>query len=756
MAGKKRKPRHDGRTQAPGFSIGGLFVIALSLFSVLFLAAWVTLESLTAAARMRSRLNADLELTADRLASSLALNLWDINYPQADAIALAAMGDKNVLSIEVVPAVRGHAPRIFARDGEWKAVGALAVPEEKGSLLASREILANGKRVGSLRLALTPRFAEAELQEATFRLGIAVGGLDFLIFGLLLALLWFLVLKPLRTVGAYAVEVSLGRPAVLPPAWPGREISALSSAIATMVGLLENRYREAEASERRYKVLFEHAPDAILELDLRTGAILSANAAAVSLFGPGASGGAARIFDFCQEEECASTMGRSLQAAERGESADFERRMKRADGSATLCAMGLTPLPAGAGMRTARLSCVDVGEKRDLEDRLRHAERLDAIGQLAGGVAHDFNNQLAGILGYAELISDRLEKGEEKDWAMGIVKSATRAAGLTRQLLAYARRGTFAREAVDVHALCRETAGFLERSIDKRIRIRLDLDAPDSVVEGDSSQLQNAILNLSINARDAMGEGGTLTISTAPARPEALSRADLPPDAPRGAAFLEVAVTDTGTGMDDETKKHLFEPFFTTKGPGKGTGLGLAAVYGTAKRHGGTILVDSAVGQGTRMALLLPLLGKGQNGALIADPEAGLEFSGGIVILVDDEEMIREVGKAMLEDLGFEPIVCWDAESALQAFSNLEGRPCLVILDMIMPGSSGKEIFAALRAVDPEARVIISSGYAVDGDAQDMLDTGAAGFLHKPFSKAEFKAALERALGKTGDRVSGS
>jgi PAS domain S-box-containing protein len=756
MARKKRKPRQDGRTKAPGFSIGGLFVIALLLFSVLFLVAWVALESLAAAARMKSSLNADLELTADRLASSLALNLWDINYPQADAIALAAMGDKNVLSIEVIPTVKGHAPRIFARDGDWKAVSADSVPEGKGSLLTSREINANGKRVGSLRLALTPRFAEAELKDAVFKLGLSVGGLDFLIFGLLLALLWFLVLKPLNTVGAYAVEVSRGRPAVLPPAWPGREISALSTAIATMVGLLENRYKEAEASERRYKVLFEHAPDAILELDLRTGAILSANAAAELLFGPGASGGAARIFDFCQEAECVATVGRSLQAAERGESADFERRMKRADGSATLCAMGLTPLPASGAMRTARLSCVDVGEKRDLEERLRHAERLDAIGQLAGGVAHDFNNQLAGIMGYAELISDRIGDGEVKDWALGIVKSATRAAGLTRQLLAYARRGTFAREAVDVHALCRETAEFLERSIDKRIRIRLDLGAPDAVVEGDSSQLQNAILNLSINARDAMSGGGTLSLSTAAARPEDLERADLPPDALRGAAFIEVAVTDTGTGMDDGTKRHLFEPFFTTKGPGKGTGLGLAAVYGTVKRHKGTILVDSVMGRGTRMALLLPLLGRGRRAVPSADPDAGLEFAGGTVILVDDEETIRDVGKAMLEDLGFEPIVCWDAESALQVFTSLEGRPCLVILDMIMPGSSGKEIFAALRAVDPEARVLISSGYTVDGDAQAILEAGAAGFLHKPFSKAELKAALDRALGRTSGRVSGS
>jgi len=753
--GERRGLRRDALSR---FSIGTIFISAVVFLSTAFLGTWGGIEYATTVARMEAELKADLELAADRLASSLAFVLWDVDYRQADAIALAAMGDKNIQSIEVRPSVMGHPPRHFDRDPGWNAVKADAAVATPHLLEAVREVRAKGTVVGTVRVAMTPRFLKEGIEDAMLRLAGAVLALDALMVGALYALLRFLVLLPLRSVGTYASDVAWGRPAALAVPAAGRELSVVVSSIGRMVDLMERRLLEAQESERRFKVLFEHAPDAILELNGESGRVRGANAAAKRLLGPRVGAEGVRIDDLCRAVGPGEGYHDRLARAARGEYVEFECMAERFDGNETLCAASLTPLPATGGERTLRLSLIDIGETRDLEERLRHAERLDAIGQLAGGVAHDFNNQLGGILGYAELLASRLPEGQEREWAAGIAKAVTRASGLTRQLLAYARRGNYSREPVDIHALCGETARLLERSIDKRIRIELDLGADSAVVIGDPSQLQNALLNLAINARDAMPEGGTLSFSTRDAVIGGEGTAyggEGAEDGPNERSAVEVAVSDTGTGMDSEVKKHLFEPFFTTKGPGKGTGLGLAAVYGTVRSHHGTVAVDSVPGRGTRIALLLPLA-KGLESPADSSPlPAGGERAGGAVILIDDEEPIRETGMRMLEDLGYEPIVCWDAASGLQAFAALKGRVALVILDMVLPGSSGKEIFASIRSMDPAAPVLISSGYSLDGDARSLLEAGAAGFIQKPFGKAELKEAVERAIGKAGDRVSG-
>lgn len=737
--------RRGRKAGSPGVSLGALFSLAVVAVTVFFLGIWAIFEYLTAGERMRSGLRSELELSVDRLASSLALDLWDVNYRQADDIALSAMGDRNVLFIEVIPEVRGHAPRVFARDADWKAVKAdFAVPEP-GGIVASRAIEAKGKPVGSVRVAMTARFLEADLRATMARLMAAVGVLAGFMIAALYSLLWVLVLKPLRALGAYAAEVSGGGRSDLPSLRPARELSTVLEAIVRMVGLLENRYREAQASERRFRVLFDHAPDAILELDGGTGLILGANAKAERLLGRDAIEGKAPIASFFVERADAERLERGLAAASRDESDSFEAKLRKAEGGETLCSASLSPLPAAGGRRTLRLSLLDIGEKRDLEERLRHAERLDAIGQLAGGVAHDFNNQLGGIMGYAELLAERLPEGSEREWALAIMKSADRASGLTRQLLAYARRGKFSLQPVDAHALCRETAGLLERSIDKRIRIDLDLGAPGCAVRGDPSQLQNALLNLAINARDAMPEGGTLTFST---RVEELRGSEAAKGRLAEGRYLEIAVSDTGTGMDEETKKHLFEPFFTTKGPGKGTGLGLAAVWGTAVNHRGTVRARSVLGEGTRMALLLPLGGVDESMGPVPESAPAPQAGQGTIIIIDDEEAIREIACRMLEDLGYRPVAFAEPASGIEAFAAAVGEAALVILDMIMPGASGREIFASLRAIDPGARVLVCSGYALDGDARDLMAAGAVGFLQKPFTKAELQAALSRALGR--------
>jgi PAS domain S-box-containing protein len=369
-------------------------------------------------------------------------------------------------------------------------------------------------------------------------------------------------------------------------------------------------------------------------------------------------------------------------------------------------------------------------QRARLEDRLRQAEKMDAIGHLAGGIAHDFNNQLTGILGYAELLRLSVNDAESVSFAEHIVRASRRSSDLTRQLLAFARKGNYEIVPVNIHSLIDEVVALLERSIDKRISIRTDLAAGVPFVIGDPTQLQNALLNLAINARDAMPEGGELLLATKTFEVDAQARKEFP-QLSLG-TWLRMSVTDTGTGMNDETLRRLFEPFFTTKETGKGTGMGLASVYGTIQSHQGVISVDSKLGRGTTFEIDLPL-------AETKDVEKGpaarsfVRMDRTRVLVVDDEGDVRDLIRDMLVRAGCEVKTCQDGLEAVEHFVQAWREIDVVILDMMLPKMSGRDIFAALRRIDPAVKVLLASGYSLDGEAQALLDQGARGFLEKPF-----------------------
>lgn len=376
----------------------------------------------------------------------------------------------------------------------------------------------------------------------------------------------------------------------------------------------------------------------------------------------------------------------------------------------------------------------------DSEQRLRQHEKLGAIGQLAGGVAHDFNNQLTGILGFAELLSTKLSDPKHLRSTGYIIKSALRAADLTKQLLSFARKAKYSMTKVQMHDVVHEVAALLTHSIDKRIEIRLQLNAkPDSVL-GDFSQLQNALLNLAINARDAMPQGGLLTFST--------SNESRVTDAVDGefptANYVVIDVSDTGIGMDSDAQRHLFEPFYTTKAIGKGTGLGLAAVHDVVQGHAGRIDVRSEPGRGSTFTLHLPLLRSGSS--TVAPVRSPTPTGTAHILVVDDEDMVRTLLAQTLGEHGYRASMCGDGEEALAFLRNAESSVDLVILDMVMPRCSGAETFSRIQSSFPRIRVLISSGYSLDGEAQSLLDQGARGFIQKPFRAAELAALVAGTL----------
>lgn len=369
----------------------------------------------------------------------------------------------------------------------------------------------------------------------------------------------------------------------------------------------------------------------------------------------------------------------------------------------------------------------DVTERRRIEERLRDAERLNAIGALAGGVAHDLNNQLTPVLTLCELLL--AGSGDaDRELLEGIHTSARRSVDLTQQLLAFARKGKHLAVPVDLHALVGEVIGLVERTVDRRIQVVQELGAPRSWVRGDPSQLQSAILNLAINARDAMPEGGTLTVRTwCPS-----------------AEQVALEVCDTGVGIADEVRGRIFEPFFSTKAD-QGTGLGLAAVWGTVVNHGGEVTVETAPGEGARFRVELPALAAGAEAGPGA-PSPAARAAGVAVLVVEDEPEVAGALERVLASHGQQvAALCPTGQSALDYLANPEAPVDVVLLDMGLPDQDGVSVLEKALALRPGLPVVLTSGYAMNERVQLGLDLGAVGFLPKPVKVEALLEALSQA-----------
>jgi signal transduction histidine kinase len=402
--------------------------------------------------------------------------------------------------------------------------------------------------------------------------------------------------------------------------------------------------------------------------------------------------------------------------------------------------------------RTAELAranaqlAADGEARRQAESALLQAQKLEAIGQLAGGVAHDFNNLLTGILAHAEILAEAAPPGSDTHESAAIIgDAAARAAELTKQLLGFARRGKLVVAPVDTHAALHEAARLLRRTLDKRIRVVERLGAASSVVFGDAGQLQQALLNLAVNARDAMPEGGELVFSTAVVDVDADFCARHPGATP--GPHVAIAVEDTGHGIPPELQSRVFEPFFTTKDPGRGTGMGLAMVYGIARNHGGVVSLDSEPGRGARFTLWLPLAAQ-QAAPAPPAPRAGCGRASGRVLVVDDDEVPRAAAARILRGLGYDVVAAASGAEAVRWFSEHHARCDAVLLDLSMPGMDGGACFRALRAIDPGVRVVLTSGYGRDGRAQELLDAGVVAFAPKPFQAGDLAEALALATSR--------
>ena len=379
---------------------------------------------------------------------------------------------------------------------------------------------------------------------------------------------------------------------------------------------------------------------------------------------------------------------------------------------------------------------------RKSEEELRHSQKMEAVGRLAGGVAHDFNNLLTAIIGYAELIATRSSSNSlAKQNAELIRKAGEQAAALTRQLLAFSRKQILQPKVIDLNALVVEMERLLRRVIGERFDLQSHPDAKNGRVKADPSQLEQVVLNLGVNARDAMPRGGRLIIRTENVMLDRTEAARLS-DSLEAGEYVMLSVTDTGAGMDEETMSHIFEPFFTTKGPGKGTGLGLATVYGIVRQTGGGISVESEVGQGSVFRIYLPVESAPVDHTRVPLKPVEKSQNFETVLVVEDEDIVRELVCEVLEHQGYNVICARDGLEALSVAEEFDGEIHLLVTDVIMPHMNGHELAAKLCLIRPDMKVLYVSGYS-DNDIGDHGDLDPRHeLLQKPFTPQTLAAKI--------------
>lgn len=383
----------------------------------------------------------------------------------------------------------------------------------------------------------------------------------------------------------------------------------------------------------------------------------------------------------------------------------------------------------------------DITERKKLQEQLIQSQKMESVGRLAGGIAHDFNNMLGGIMNAAELIG-RFEDSKEKvrKYAELIKNTSSRASDLISKLLAFSRKTDLTVHILDINEIVSDTRYILERSIDKKIRIENHIKTTRPYVEGETSLIHNALLNMGINSSHAMPEGGILTFTTKNVfLDEAFCRKshfEIEPG-----EYVEIEIKDTGSGIARENLDKIFEPFFTTKEPGKGTGLGLSAIYGLAREYKGAVTVESDLGKGTTFHVYLPLSEKKKKASC---KDVILEKGQGVVLLADDEEIIRLTCKDMLEELGYEVLMAENGREAVEIFKRNLDKIDIVILDMIMPEMGGREAFFKIREIKANAHIIVASGFFKEDEVAELERQGLNALIGKPYSMKELSQVLKR------------
>ena len=536
-----------------------------------------------------------------------------------------------------------------------------------------------------------------------------------------------------------------------PDVYSSSDISLAEGIADQMAGAIANSrlyagVRRAEealrVSEEKYRTLVENAAEAIFIL--QDERIRFANPRAIALSGRTAEEiSRLPLTELIHPDDLEIALERYRRRIQ-GEDIPGTQTYRYLNKSGEVLWVQMNSVPITWEGRSATLHFArDLTQEKKLEAQFQMSQKMEAIGTLAGGIAHDFNNLLMGIQGHISLMLFDLDSSHPHYESLKKIEEQVKSgANLASQLLAFARRGKYEVKATDLNQIVQQSSGMFERT-KKEIKIFRKYQEKIWPVEVDRNQVEQVLLNLYVNAWQAMQEGGDLYLET---QNITLGSDYIKPFAVQPGKYVRISVRDCGVGMDKKTAARIFEPFFTTKEMGRGTGLGLASVYGIVKNHGGFITVYSEVGHGTTFHIYLPASER----EIVQERKLPREILGGkeTVLLVDDEETIVEVIEKALLLTGYKVLVARGGEEAVQVFQKNRERIDIVILDMIMPGMGGGKVFDALRAIQPGVKVVLSSGYSIDGEASQIMARGCNGFIQKPFGIKELSQKIREVMGE--------
>ena len=529
-------------------------------------------------------------------------------------------------------------------------------------------------------------------------------------------------------------------------AYDSRDLEFLDSVGGHIALAIERRRGETELrrSESILRLLFEHNPLPTWLYEIDSLRFLRVNEAAVRLYG------------YSQEEFESMTILQIRPSSERDKARNFVKELTsnteeqgiwlhQSRDQRQFEVEVISHELLYAGKRVRLVVAQDISERRQLEGQLRQATKMEAVGRLAGGVAHDFNNILMVIKGHTELLLSVLSPSDHITRKIQqIDRSADRAAALTRQLLAFSRMQVLQPQVINLNSVIEEMGRLLPRIIGEDVELVIHARKDLGAIRADAGQMEQVIMNLAVNARDAMPNGGKLLIETCNSDLDHSYASTHPLIRP--GSYVQLSVSDNGTGMDAETQTHIFEPFFTTKEKGKGTGLGLATVYGIVKQSGGFIWVYSELGKGTTFKIYLPCVDQTEEVPSI--PKHVIEVPNGTetVLLTEDEQDVREIARQFLESGGYHVIEAKDASDAIRLASENNGNIDLLVTDMVMPGLSGQELAARLQTDHPGLCVVFMSGYSEHAATEMAQADPSVRLLTKPFSRAAMLRAVREIL----------
>jgi PAS domain S-box-containing protein len=519
------------------------------------------------------------------------------------------------------------------------------------------------------------------------------------------------------------------------------EIGELAKEFESMAKTIKEKTERLMESEKKIRNFFERTEHALFILD-RDYNILETNKRFDELFGV-----VKRLCDLLDEKE----MRRCVDIVNKEDLVHSEENVIDKNGNKLTIMLSLyAERDSMNNISGYDGYIIDITERKRFQEQLIQSQKMETVGLLAGGIAHDFNNLLQGILGYASLLKMNLSEKDPNYKPINIIEeSAIKASDLTKQLLGFARGGKYVTQTININRAVENVFNIINRTFDKKIKIDLELTDNLWYIIADQSQIEQVILNMCINAKDAMPEGGELTIKTLNYEYKKEELSPLSPFNAKEGKYVALAIKDTGIGIPKEFLNRIFEPFFTTKQIGKGTGMGLAMAYGIIKNHNGFITVDSEINKGSTFTIYLPATNYDVKITDIKDnkddipPLSSPLYRKGTVLLVDDEEIVRDVGSELLKNLGYEVLEACNGIEAIEIFKEKKGEISFVILDMVMPELSGKDTFYRLKELEPEVKVFISSGYSIDSIAQEIIHSGAKGFIQKPYSLFELSKVLE-------------